>query len=245
LAEDSLVNQKLAVSLLEKWGHDVTVVDNGRAAVAAAGSQELDLILMDVQMPEMDGLEATSIIRDKERRTGRHLPIIAMTAHALKGDRERCLEAGMDEYVAKPIHAQQLFNVIETLLGVSTESSPPNEAPAAAKSSFDWSRALDNVQGDQEILRTVAEAFLCEAPELLAKVRHGVAEKDPTALRLAAHTVKGAIRCLGASSAFDRAYELERKGQQGDFDGAEETLASLEQEIDRLVAAARDLVDLS
>jgi signal transduction histidine kinase/CheY-like chemotaxis protein len=116
VAEDSLVNQKLAVALLEGEGHTVAVAGNGKAAVAAAAAREFDLVLMDVQMPEMDGLEATALIRASERQTGVHVPIIAMTAHALKGDRERCLEAGMDNYVAKPIRPDELFETIAAVL---------------------------------------------------------------------------------------------------------------------------------
>ena len=116
LAEDSLVNQKLAVGLLKKWGHSVVVTSNGREALAALESQHFDLVLMDVQMPEMDGLEAVAEIRASDKRSGRHMPIIAMTAHAMKGDRERCLEAGMDDYVSKPIHAHQLFETLESVL---------------------------------------------------------------------------------------------------------------------------------
>ena len=116
LAEDSLVNQRLAVGLLEKHGHSVDVVVNGREAVAAAQSRDYDLVLMDVQMPEMDGLEATEIIRMNERESGQHMPVVAMTAHAMKGDRERCLESGMDGYVAKPIRAKELFGTIAEVL---------------------------------------------------------------------------------------------------------------------------------
>ncbi len=116
LAEDSLVNQKLAVGLLEKHGHHVDVVSNGREAVAAVQSKEYDLVLMDVQMPEMDGLEATQAVRMREKARGGHLPIIAMTAHAMKGDRQRCLAAGMDGYVAKPVRAKELFQTIEEVI---------------------------------------------------------------------------------------------------------------------------------
>ncbi|MHB8901659.1 MAG: hybrid sensor histidine kinase/response regulator [Thermoguttaceae bacterium] len=116
LAEDSLVNQKLAVGLLTKYGHSVTVAANGKEAIVALASHAFDLVLMDVEMPEMDGLEATAVIRVKEKQTGEHVPIIAMTAHAMKGDRERCLEAGMDEYISKPIRAQQVFAVLKSCL---------------------------------------------------------------------------------------------------------------------------------
>jgi two-component system sensor histidine kinase/response regulator len=117
LAEDSLVNQKLAVALLEKHGHKVTVTNNGKEAIAALASQQFDVVLMDVEMPEMGGLEATAVIRVQEQQRGTHIPIIAMTAHAMKGDRERCLDAGMDGYVAKPIRAAQLFQTIEAVVG--------------------------------------------------------------------------------------------------------------------------------
>ncbi len=128
LAEDSLVNQKLAVALLEGQGHTVTLVNNGREAVAAAAGQNFDVVLMDVQMPEMDGLEAAAQIRVREQRTGAHLPIVAMTAHALKGDRERCLEAGMDSYVTKPIRAEELFRTIDAIFAAGGGDSAAGAA---------------------------------------------------------------------------------------------------------------------
>jgi CheY-like chemotaxis protein len=116
LAEDNLVNQKVACKLLERRGHDVTVVNNGAEALSALEQRAFDLILMDIQMPEMDGLEATRQIRGRERSTGIHVPILAMTAHAMKGDKERCLAAGMDGYISKPIHVQSLMQTIYTLV---------------------------------------------------------------------------------------------------------------------------------
>jgi len=115
LAEDNAVNQVLAVRLLQKHGHEVTVAANGREALAALEKQDCDLVLMDVQMPEMSGFEATSAIRAKEKTTGAHIPIVAMTAHAMKGDEERCKEAGMDAYISKPIRSERLFQLIEEL----------------------------------------------------------------------------------------------------------------------------------
>ena len=116
LAEDAVVNQKLIIGLMEKHGHSVTVAADGKEAIAALAEGEFDVVLMDVEMPEMDGLEATAVIRVKERQTGNHVPIIAMTAHAMKGDRQRCLEAGMDGYVSKPIRARQLFDALRSVL---------------------------------------------------------------------------------------------------------------------------------
>jgi two-component system sensor histidine kinase/response regulator len=121
VAEDSLVNQKLTEGLLRKFGHTITVVNNGREAIAAVISEPFNLVLMDVQMPEMDGLEATATIRARESQSGGHIPIVAMTAHAMEGDRQRCLNAGMDAYVSKPIRANQLFDTIEAVVGISAE----------------------------------------------------------------------------------------------------------------------------
>ncbi len=121
LAEDNRVNQTLAARLLQKRGHAVTIVEDGKAALAALEAGSFDLVLMDVQMPEMDGLEATAAIRGMERSAGGHIPIIAMTAHALVGDQERCLAAGMDGYISKPIRTSQLFATIESLVPVGKE----------------------------------------------------------------------------------------------------------------------------
>ena len=131
LAEDSLVNQQLVLALLEGEGHVVAVTNNGREAVAAAAEGSFDVVLMDLQMPEMDGLEATAAIRANERSSGRHLPIIAMTAHALKGDRERCLEAGMDGYTSKPIDVEELFAAIDSLAPCAADADPGAIGPGA------------------------------------------------------------------------------------------------------------------
>jgi CheY-like chemotaxis protein len=127
LAEDNAVNQTLAVRLLEKRGYIVSVAGNGLEALAALDKEGIALVLMDVQMPEMDGLQATMAIRDRERSTGRHIPIVAMTAHALKSDEERCLSAGMDAFISKPIRTNELFATIERLLGESNEAGASNE----------------------------------------------------------------------------------------------------------------------
>jgi CheY-like chemotaxis protein len=127
LAEDNAVNRTLAVRLLERQGYEVSVCADGRAAIAAVEEAPFDFILMDVQMPDMDGLQATAAIRKLEESTGRHIPIVAMTAHAMKGDREKCLAAGMDGYVSKPIHKAELFAAIETLIGDRPLEQNPRE----------------------------------------------------------------------------------------------------------------------
>jgi two-component system sensor histidine kinase/response regulator len=119
LAEDNVVNQRLTERLLQKQGHRVVVVGNGREAVNTLEDANWDIVLMDVQMPELDGFQATAVIREKERASGLHIPIVAMTAHAMKGDKERCLAAGMDGYISKPIRAESLINVIEAIVSES------------------------------------------------------------------------------------------------------------------------------
>lgn len=240
LAEDSLVNQKLATSLLQKHGHTVVVAGNGKEAVTALDDQPFDLVLMDVQMPQMDGLEATAVIRAKEKRSGRRVPIIAMTAHAMKGDRERCLEAGMDDYVSKPIRAQQLFQTIENLLQPHHTTATP--APAGqgdagqpnATELIDWSAALATVQGDQRLLVDLLQTFLGECPELMAQIRQAIETQDGAQLQLAAHTLKGALRSLGVEAVEQHVQRLETSGQDQSFNGAAESLAALDDHLNRL-----------
>ena len=247
LAEDSLVNQKLAVGLLEKYGHTVVVANHGREAVAAFESQPFDLILMDVQMPELDGFEATGVIRAEESRTGAHMPIIAMTAHAMKGDRERCLEAGMDGYIAKPIHANELFDTMEAVVTGSgsavapsepapSEPTPP-EAETARSDGPDWSVALKAVRGNRDLLKTVVETVLAELPPMMTAIRQAIGHRDAAELRLAAHTLRGSIRYFGSTPAAGHAAALEQFGEENRLDDAETTLAALDEALERLNSA--------
>ena len=240
LAEDSLVNQKLAAGLLEKHGHTVVVAGDGKQAVTMCHSQDFDLVLMDVQMPEMDGLEATAAIRTRERQTGAHIPIIAMTAHAMKGDRERCLESGMDDYVAKPIRAQQLFEAIQTVLGASAEARPRPEGETHEVEIVDWSEALKSVKGDRALLKEIVEAFLQEVPRLMETIRQAIADADSAALQIAAHTLKGPAGYLGAAQAFEQAWQLEQMARGGDLKNAETYLAALEGEMEPFIAILQD-----
>ncbi|MEI8380211.1 MAG: response regulator [Planctomycetota bacterium] len=215
LAEDSLINQKLAIGLLERWGHRVTVANNGVEAVSLSESGTFDLILMDVQMPELDGLDATRSIRLREQQSGGHLPIIAMTAHAMKGDRELCLAAGMDGYLMKPIRAEQLFRQIEDLAGGISATVRQPEASAALTpvadeqtSLVDWNVAIKAVNKDQELLKQVVDAFLSEGPQLLETMRVSFTEADAKRFQRAAHTLKSALRTFGVASA-DPVEELE------------------------------------
>jgi CheY-like chemotaxis protein len=240
LAEDSLVNQKLAVGLLERQGHSVTVANDGREALAAWKAKRYDAILMDVQMPELDGLEATTLIREREKRTGGHVPIIAMTAHAMKGDRERCLAAGMDEYVAKPIRAAALFTAIATALGRPV--APPALAAPAQPGLLDWAHALQTVQGDVELLRSIVQAFVEECPRLQQRIGRAVGEGDAKGLQLAAHTIKGSLRYFGAQQAFAAALGLEQMGRAARLDGAAAAQATLDAELGRLTPLLQEFL---
>jgi CheY-like chemotaxis protein/HPt (histidine-containing phosphotransfer) domain-containing protein len=231
LAEDSVVNQKLAVYLLEKWGHRVTVVNNGREAVERVQAEPFDLVLMDVQMPEMDGLEATGILRKQEAGTSRHVPIVAMTAHAMVGDRERCLEAGMDDYLSKPIRARELLAVIEQVIaGVPKPTDGDHETSAV-----DWAAALERLQGDRELLEELVGVIRQEGPKLLADVREAIQRGDAPALKLSAHTLKGSLANFAAADAAEAARRLEMIGKQGDLSEAAQALVLLEHELERFM----------
>ncbi|MHB8864488.1 MAG: response regulator, partial [Pirellulaceae bacterium] len=246
VAEDGLVNQKLVRELLHKQGHRVTIVASGIDAVVAWQTEPPDVILMDVQMPGLDGLAATERIRELERETGRHTPIVAMTAHAMKGDRERCLEAGMDQYVSKPLRIDQLMDAIATALGnaarmeaVLTAVPLPPTASIPADGIVDWQDALDAVNGDRGTLDAVVEAFLSEAPKLVGQLRHALATNDAATFRRASHTLKSSLRFFGAHQAADRAWQLELLGKDGDLDTARQQVDALIDAVDEVVVAVR------
>jgi len=231
VAEDNAVNQTLAVRLLEKRGHTVVVANNGREALAVlekAGFTGFDVVLMDVQMPEMDGFEATAAIREKEKTGGHHLPIIALTAHAMKGDEERCRAAGMDAYVSKPILPDQLFRVIEDLLNPSGEPAVSAAAHPFPAEKLDAMSVMNRVDGDLDFLKTLIETFWDECPRMMADLRNAVDHQSAAALSNAAHALKGAVANFGETSVLQAAAELEARGRRGSLEGAEELLSDLE-----------------
>jgi PAS domain S-box-containing protein len=234
LAEDNPFNQKLALGLLGKEGHSVVVVGNGTEAVARAEREAFDLILMDVQMPEMDGFQATAAIRRREAASGRRTPILAMTAYAMKGDRERCLAAGMDGYVSKPIRARELFDAIAGAVG---PARPPGgaevEAPGPADSP-DWGVALERVGGDRGLLSELVRLFLQQCPGWVGDLRRGLAAGDAAVLKRAAHDLKSCLGNFGARAAFEQAYRVERMARDGNLAGADEACRALEQSVERL-----------
>jgi CheY-like chemotaxis protein/HPt (histidine-containing phosphotransfer) domain-containing protein len=234
LAEDNVVNQKVAVRLLEKWGHRVTVAENGRIAVDQAAKHEFDLVLMDIQMPEVGGFEATAQIRNGEKTTGKHIPIIAMTAHAMTGDREKCLAAGMDDYMSKPIDARELAKTLEKYLR-PTDASPDQPAepaqPAQTKDEIaflDTAELLDRFGGDADLMREAAEMFIETSPDLLERIRKAIDNGDHAALELAAHSYKGALAVFTSGSAKALAFSLERMGAERNLTNAARELWLLE-----------------
>jgi CheY-like chemotaxis protein len=237
LAEDNAVNQRLAISLLEKRGHHVEVVGNGREAVAAFDGRRYDAILMDVQMPEMDGFEAAATIRTREAASGTHVPIVAMTAHALKGDRERCLASGMDAYVSKPLCQDELFRVLEGLAPATADVVRAAADPKAQPAAFDLAEALERVDGDLNLMNELGGLFLSECPQQMAEIRRAISQRDATKLEQWAHTLKGSVGNFGARDAFDAAGRLERDGRDQDWGRAEADWAALEAAIDRLKSA--------
>jgi two-component system, sensor histidine kinase and response regulator len=236
LAEDSLVNQKLAIGLLERHGHSVVVANNGKEAIATLERNTFDLVLMDVQMPEINGVEATAVIRTQEKRTGKHVPIVAMTAHAMRGDREMCLQAGMDDYVSKPIRARQLFETIDRVLETMASARLPGTDAGLGAGGVDWAAALEVVQGDRKLLGETVQNVLEELPAMLQRIEDAIHGGDARSLEQAAHLLKGVVRIFGELPAADLAQRLETMGKTGDLNQIADTAAKLETELQRLTA---------
>jgi signal transduction histidine kinase/CheY-like chemotaxis protein/HPt (histidine-containing phosphotransfer) domain-containing protein len=256
VAEDNPVNQRLAVRVLEKLGHTVAVAGNGKEALTLLGLGEecaelghgsglppqpsavrppapFDVVFMDLQMPEMGGLEATAIIRASEEGTERHLPIVAMTAHAMKGDRERCLQAGMDDYLAKPVEAREIAELLDRLQARSTPEpgGGPEHPPAVP---LDRRAALARVGDDAGLLAELIALFRKESPRLMAQVREAIVKADAPRLQCAAHALRGSATVFGAGAVCGLAEELEASAVRGNLAGSLDVYAVLEREMDLL-----------
>ena len=234
LAEDNPVNQRLAQGVLEKLGCHVTIAENGNQAVAAWSAHQFDVLLMDVQMPEMDGIEATAEIRRLEQTLGRRTPIVAMTAHAMTGDRERCLEAGMDDYLSKPVRLHKLRAKLLQVLGEGGGAQSDKLMNADPNSLVDWDDALDGTGGDRELLVAVIDAFLEELASLMPLLRKSVRVRDAEEVKRTAHSLKGSLLSVGAKGPAAAAHELERLGTNGDLEGGDAALAELDQQVRHL-----------
>jgi two-component system, sensor histidine kinase and response regulator len=261
LAEDNAANQKLAIGVLTKQGHRVTVAGNGRVAVAAWQTQRFDVILMDVQMPEMDGLQATAAIRQIETERGGHILIVAMTAHAMKGDRERCLEAGMDDYLPKPIRAKQIAEKLFSLFGAAPVSDigdarqdEPQSKPSLAmaetvcvssdsvSATIDWKAALEGVDQDRELLSEVIELFLTSATDTLSQLRDALARHQRDVARRLAHSLKGELLAVGAVTTAEVAWQIEQGINQAREEGLTRLLEQLASQLKSLQSPLTDFV---
>jgi CheY-like chemotaxis protein/HPt (histidine-containing phosphotransfer) domain-containing protein len=225
--------------LLQKHGHTVMTVTTGREAVDLLDKDtaNCDIVLMDVEMPDMDGFQATAIIREKEKTNGKHIPIIAMTAYAMKGDRERCLAAGMDGYVPKPIRHQDLLETIQTLVTDVPDipiPAPPEKPPAEV---LDEVLFWSHVDSDAQLLRDLVDIFLEECPRLVDEIRVALNRKDAKGVQRGAHSLRGCTSNLAAQMASEAALKLERLAQAGDLLRAERALQDLEGQLERLQPA--------
>jgi CheY-like chemotaxis protein/HPt (histidine-containing phosphotransfer) domain-containing protein len=241
LAEDNKINQLVATRILEKLGNRVTVVDNGREALEAAQRNKFDLIAMDVQMPEMDGLEATKAIRSWEKTTGAYTPIIALTAHAMTGDRERCLAAGMDGYTPKPIRIKELQKQIAQLIRQPATPRGQTSSINEENDVIDQEALLAGVDGNRSVLRKLVYLFLADYPQRLVEIKDAIDRGDADALSRATHTLKGSVGNFAAEKAFAAVQRMESIGRNGDLRGANEANAVLESELTLLNMRLRKL----
>jgi len=260
LVEDNIMNQKVALRILDvKLGYRADAAANGAEAIDSLSRQHYDMVLMDCQMPEMDGYQATRIIRNPNSPVRNHdIPVIAMTANAMKGDREKCLDAGMDDYVAKPIELHELSDVIERNLPDNYRDNVPRskkdantDSPAQLadetrhETPYDKSAVMDRLDGDEDTFTEIAEIFLTEGLRELAMIREGVSTGNPQTIIEAAHTLKGSLGVLSANDAVGAAQTVETLGRSGDLRGVQEAEAILVMEVRRLVSALQREVNKS
>jgi CheY-like chemotaxis protein len=247
LVEDNPVNRSVALKMLDKLGLSADAAEDGEKALAALGKRAYDLVLMDCQMPRMDGYEATRRIRRMEGAVGM-IPIIALTAHAMSGDRERCIEAGMDDYIAKPFSRDALMSVLEAWLPYSgemdgartanrrQETPAPSVAGLAHGDAGVWNRPdlLHRLLGDEEMTDEIASEFLGEIPRELSLLATALEAGDIAAVELRAHTIKGAAASVGGEALRSAAFGIEMTARSEDLATAAALMKSLEREFERL-----------
>ena len=235
------MNRQLAERFLQGAGHQVTSVENGAEALRQIANDHYDVVLMDVQMPVLDGFAATKAIRQQERDTGRHLPIVAMTAHAMLGDRQRCIEAGMDDYVSKPIKMKSLLECLATVV----EKQIPDIAAAAAQPAADEicdpQSLVQLVNGDSRLLFDLVQTFLEDSPRLVAELQHAVQRRDAPQIASIAHTIKGVVCNFDAVRCHSAALALEQACRDGQLENVDSLAAEVAQQLHQLADALRAL----
>ncbi len=245
LGEDNLVNQKVALSILDRLGYRADVANNGLQVIESLRHQTYDLVLMDVQMPEMDGLEASRQIHFEW--SGEQRPwIVAMTANAMDGDREKCLEAGMDDYIAKPVRIGSLKQALER--GAARRGAPSGDetpekdgSPPPALDRETFNRLRTELGNDVKLLRRLLTLFLEETPEQTEEARQALASGDMEVVLRMAHTVKGSCHLLGAPALADVAAELEKAARENQLDNAREMIEAMASEFERVAEEVRKI----
>jgi CheY-like chemotaxis protein len=262
LAEDNIFNQKVAVGMLEKMGHAVIVAGNGREAVEEYAKSRFDLVLMDIQMPEMDGPTATKLIRQQQQQAGVHVPVVAMTAHAMSGDREKYLAAGLDDYISKPISRDELAKAVERNSapparqqaansaepvsnghrenGRSHEPAIPTPSSTSETLHIDANAVLVRCGGDHDLMGTLVGMFPGELRKLLATLEQARSAGDVHGVQINAHTIKGMCGMFEAKQAAGAAFELERAAGAGHL-GTEQQFEALRAELSRAMHAVTEL----
>lgn len=248
LTEDNQLNQEIALAMLEDTGYDVTIAENGRQALLALRSAKFDVVLMDCQMPEMDGFEATRLLRRQEHGTGRHIPVIALTANAVSGDKERCLEAGMDDYISKPFSRAALLAALARWTQAATQAVQPshdaaapvpNQTHVAASIDPEPLQALRAMQrpGRPNLLNRIIDVYSADAPRLLAEMHKAADACDAPALRDAAHTLKSSSANVGATLLAATCQEIEQLARAANLGASLAPINSIKDELDRVIAA--------
>ncbi|MCX5905760.1 MAG: response regulator [Deltaproteobacteria bacterium] len=241
LAEDNSVNRKVALAFLEKLGYQAEAVTNGREAIQALQKKHYDLVLMDLQMPEMDGYEATRHIREENVVLNPKIPIVALTAHAMKRDQEKCLKAGMNDYISKPIQLKVLGEVIErSTLGQEKRPGPWAGGSPEPLRRFEWGALVDRLMGDEELAKKIMTDFLKDTPQQIAVTKEALAHGDRELAERKAHSIKGIAADMGGQALAEVAARMEKACAEGNLEEAAKLLpdlgkkfAALEKEIER------------
>ena len=247
VAEDNTTNQKLLVELFKPRGDHIVMVGNGQEAVERFTAEPFDVVLMDIQMPGMSGVEATAAIRERERATGGHVPIVAMTAHAMAGDRERFLAGGMDGYVSKPLRADELFAAIDQLArghgetGAGSASGSHASGATPGDPSVNLATLVASVGGNEALAGDLIDVFRADAPTLLATVTRSAVNGDRDALAAAAHALKGSVGLFTTGAAYETARRVEHVARDGTQETIDEACARLERDV---VQVCADLAEL-
>ena len=239
VAEDTPFNQTFILRLLEKNGFQAVLVENGQQAVEMFNPDAIDIILMDVQMPEMDGFEATRKIRELEEQNGGHIPIIAMTAYATEGDRERCLAAGMDDYVSKPVSAVKLFKAIEALIPAEKYAESTDGQKGTL---LDKDHLIKSFENDRGLFKELVEIFVNDYPQMLNTLRTSLKAFDAKTFSRTAHSLKGMLRNFQAQAVADTAFDLEKRGKQGELDGTDQIIENLAGQLDEVAQKLKAMV---